>query len=200
MDERERRWREAMLKARDGDSAAYEALLREIGAMMRVMVHQRLRGMGFAAQEAEDVVQEALIALHVKRHTWDAERPIVPWVRAIARYKMLDAARRLGRTRRRSHDRPVEEMADRLPAPAPRVLAAGRDAEALVARLPARERGVVEALALDGLDVAAAAARLSISEGSVRVAFHRGLARIARLADETPPRPRPGDAGWTRTT
>ncbi|MGM0584868.1 MAG: sigma-70 family RNA polymerase sigma factor, partial [Pseudomonadota bacterium] len=168
--------------ARRGDSAAYESLLREAAEMMRAMVRARLGAMGFGPEEVEDVVQEALIALHVKRDTWDAERPITPWIRAIARYRMLDAARSLGRSRRRAHDRPVEEMADRLAAPAGAPHGAARDAETLVARLPARERGVVEALSLDGMSVAGAAARLSISEGSVRVAFHRGLARLSRLA------------------
>lgn len=171
-----------MRAARSGDSAAYEALLGEIALMLRAMVNQRLRAMGINAQEVEDVVQDALMAVHLKRDTWEADRPLVPWVRAIAQYKMLDAARSHGRRRRRAHDRPVEEMADRLPAPAGAPWGMARDAERLVARLPARERGVVSALALDGMSVECVALRLAISEGAVRVAFHRGLARLARLA------------------
>ncbi|HKK36173.1 MAG TPA: sigma-70 family RNA polymerase sigma factor [Paracoccaceae bacterium] len=189
MDEREDRWRSAMLKARAGDAAAYEALLGEIAELIRRAAGRRLTAMGLGMEEVEDVVQETLIALHAKRHTWDPDRPILPWVRAIARHKTLDAARRLIRGRGRLHARPVEELAELIAAPEAAPAGARRDAEALVARLPARERGVVAALAFEGLSVAAAAARLSIGEGAVRVAFHRALARLARLAHEPGPAP-----------
>lgn len=182
MDERERRWSDAMRAARGGDEAAYGALLREVAAAIRSGARRRLGAAGWGAAEVEDVVQEALIALHEKRGTWDEGRPIVPWVRAIARHKTLDALRRLSRGRGRISGVPVEELADVLAAPEGAPEMARRDAEAVVDRLPARERSVVRALAFEGASHSATAARLAISEGAVRVAFHRGLARAARLA------------------
>lgn len=182
-----------MRRARRGDCAAYASLLREIAAFLRPIVRARLGAMGFGAQEVEDVVQEALTTIHLKRDTWDEGRPLMPWLRAIARHKTLDAARRLGRMRRRADPRPVEDMADLLPAPAAAVAQADAHAQSLVAGLPARERGVVAALGIEGLSVAAAARRLSISEGAVRVAFHRGLSRLRALVDAADIAPR-GDA------
>lgn len=187
MQDRERRWSDALRAARDGDEAAYADFLREAAGLIRGAALARLAAMGLGPEEVEDVVQETLIALHDKRHTWDPDRPVTPWVRAIARHKTIDAARRLARSRNRLHARPVEEMAELLAAPAGTPLSARRDAETLVARLPDRERGVVSALAFEGLSISAVAARLSIAEGAVRVAFHRGLARIARLAAEPAP-------------
>ena len=181
-DDRDGRLSAALLAARGGDAAAYAAFLREAAELIRAAARGRLAAMGFGPEEVEDVVQETLIALHDKRHTWDPDRPVIPWLRAIARHKTLDAARRLGRGRRRHDARPVEDFAEVLAAPAGTPPGARLDAEALVARLPERERGVVAALAFEGLGVAAVAARLSIAEGAVRVAFHRGLARVARLA------------------
>jgi RNA polymerase sigma-70 factor (ECF subfamily) len=52
--------------------------------------------------------------------------------------------------------------------------------------LPARERGVVAALGLEGLSVAAAARRFAISEGAVRIALHRGLSRLRALSADDP--------------
>ncbi len=72
-------------------------------------------GWVFSASDAEDVVQEVLIAIHSKRHTWDEARPFLPWVGAVVRYKALDAVRRLARERRRHVDTPVEDWADLLP-------------------------------------------------------------------------------------
>lgn len=171
-----------MIAARAGDRAAYARLLAEVAEALRPLIRARLARLGFDAAHAEDALQEALIALHEKGGTWDGRRPITPWIRAIARHKALDLARRLGRARARTADAPVEAWAERLPAedlapPEP------ADAANLVAGLPRRERGVVSALGLEGLTVAAAAMRLGMSEGAVRVAFHRGLARLRAQAE-----------------
>lgn len=170
-----------MRAARTGDGGAYARLLAEIATALRPLVRARLAQLGFDPDHAEDAVQEALIAIHAKADTWDEARPFVPWVRAIARHKTLDLARRLGRSRARLAPVPVEDWADFLAAPmeAPRPEA---QAAALVATLPGRERGAVAALGLEGLSVRAAAGRLGISEGAVRVAFHRGLARLRTKA------------------
>ena len=183
MDEREARWAALMLAARGGDGTAYAALLREIAEVLRGVVRRRLTRMGLGPDEAEDVVQEALIGLHAKRHTWDAARPILPWVHAIARYKMLDAARRLGRTRRATADLAVDDLAEILAAPGAERDLRGFDAAQAVADLPAREQAVVTGLALEGASVAALAERMAVSEVAIRVAFHRGLARLRRRAE-----------------
>lgn len=187
MEPREDRWAGAMRAALDGDRAAYERLLGEVAAMLRGLVRAKLLRLGLGPDDAEDVVQEVLMALHQKRETWDRTRPFLPWLHAMAEYKVIDAARRLGRARRRTVDEPVEAMADRLPAPpGPELAVAMADPERAIAVLPSRERSVVAALGIEGLSVEGTAARFSISESAVRVAFHRGLARLSRLADAQP--------------
>jgi RNA polymerase sigma-70 factor (ECF subfamily) len=37
------------------------------------------------------------LAIHLKRHTWDGNEAITPWVKAIARHKLIDELRRRGR-------------------------------------------------------------------------------------------------------
>lgn len=184
MEAREDRWAAAMRAGLDGDRAAYERLLGEVAAMLRGVARARLVRYGLGPDEAEDVVQEVLMALHQKRATWDPARRFLPWLHAIAEYKLIDAARHLGRARRRTVSEPVEEMADRLPAPAgPELACATADPVRAVAHLPSRERGVVAALGIEGLSVRGTASRFSISEAAVRVAFHRGLARLSRQAE-----------------
>lgn len=180
--DRETGWSAAMRDARAGDATAYRQLLGEMALVLRGIARRHLVRLGLGPDEAEDVVQETLLALHLKRDSWDETRPILPWVHAIARYKMLDAARRLGRARRGTVDLPAEAFAELVAAPAPARDMTGVDPEKLVAGLPARERGVVAALALDGQSVAETAARFGIGEGAVRVAFHRGLARLSGAA------------------
>jgi RNA polymerase sigma-70 factor (ECF subfamily) len=52
--------------------------------------------LGALEGEAEDIVQEVLLTIHLKRGTWDQSRPIGPWIAAIARNKLIDILRRRG--------------------------------------------------------------------------------------------------------
>jgi DNA-directed RNA polymerase specialized sigma24 family protein len=62
--------------------------------------------------EAEDIVQEVLLAIHIKRGTWDQARPVGPWVAAITRNKLIDVLPRHG-----GHANvPIEDLAEIMPA------------------------------------------------------------------------------------
>ena len=51
-------------------------------------------GAGLGVEDSEDIVQDALLAMHLKRDTWDDSQPLEPWLRAIAHHKMVDHLRR----------------------------------------------------------------------------------------------------------
>src|SRR3954467_10712649 len=82
-----------MEQALQGDARAYEELLVSLTAGLRALVRSRARAVGL---DAEDIVQEVLLALHLKRGTWNVGTPVAPWVAAIARNKLIDALRRRG--------------------------------------------------------------------------------------------------------
>jgi RNA polymerase sigma-70 factor (ECF subfamily) len=84
-----------MRAERRGDGVAYERP--HLALMLRRRVRTPLAKVGLRVHEAEDVVQEILIGLHAKRHTWDETRPLVPGLYTITRDKFIDAGRRLRR-------------------------------------------------------------------------------------------------------
>ncbi|MEO0762195.1 MAG: sigma-70 family RNA polymerase sigma factor, partial [Pseudomonadota bacterium] len=173
----------AMQAAIAGDRRAYATLLAAIAERVRRHARGRLRRVGAGDEDVEDVVQEVLVAVHTRRDTWEPGRPIGPWVDAIIRYKTVDALRRLGRRRAMTSDT-LDVVAATVAAPVPAAHPGGlAEMRRHLAALPGRERGVVAALGLDGMTIAGCAERFGISEGAVRVAFHRGLARLARFAD-----------------
>ncbi|MBS0558713.1 MAG: hypothetical protein JSR21_01540 [Proteobacteria bacterium] len=47
--------------------------------------------------DAEDAVQDILLTVHAVRHTYDPSRPFKPWPVGIARHRLLDRLRVLGR-------------------------------------------------------------------------------------------------------
>ena len=163
-----------MRRARQGDDEAYRRLLGHVSVWLRVVVRRGLVSAGRSTADCEDVVQEALLAMHLKRDTWDETQPIEPWLRAIARYKLVDHLRRRG-----FHDHvDIDDHADRLTA-APVDADATVDSQALLASLPERQRRIVEEISLEGRRAAEVAARLGMSEGAVRVTLHRALRALA---------------------
>src|SRR5712675_3746007 len=95
-----------MLASLDGDAASHRALLDRLSGRLRAYYRGKLARIGRGAAEAEDLVQEALLAIHFKRHTYDPAEPLTPWVHAIARYKLIDFLRR---TRTSLDDVPIDE-------------------------------------------------------------------------------------------
>ncbi len=174
MTNRELEWSSWMRASSAGDEAAYTRLLAGLAPVLRGIAWRSLAGTRLES-DLEDVVQETLLAIHLKRHTWDETRPFEPWLWAIIRHKLVDAARRCGFR----VEVPVDDFTDVLAAPMPDPERSVGSLERYFDELPARQKDVVRALTLDGATVRDTAARLRTSEGNVRVALHRGLAALA---------------------
>src|SRR6202047_914207 len=86
-----------MRLANSGDTAAYHRLLKAVTPVLRAAARNGLARAGQPVDQSEDIVQDILLAVHLKRHTWDANAPFAPWLFAIARNKLIDALRRRGR-------------------------------------------------------------------------------------------------------
>ena len=162
----EAQYREWMLAALAGDGPAYRRLLAALTAHLRAYFRRRA-GPG----EAEDLVQETLIAIHTKRATYDPALPFTAWVHGIARYKLIDSWRR----QKRAGEVPLDDAPEIFAQDETESAIARRDVAKLLARLPEGRRKLVEALKIEGRSVAEIAAATGISEVSVKVTVHRAL-------------------------
>jgi RNA polymerase sigma-70 factor (ECF subfamily) len=166
-----------MRLARRGDDDAYRRLLGDVTVWLRAVVRRGLATAGRSGADCEDIVQETLLAMHLKRDTWDETRPIGPWLRAIARHKLADYLRRRGFTDHVDIDDHADapELAVEVDA------AASLDSRRMLASLPERQRRVVQEISIEGRRAADVARNLGISEGAVRVTLHRALKALAVL-------------------
>ena len=174
MTDREAEWSALMRAALAGDGQAYARFLRAVTPVLRGIVRARARSP--SPDLNEDILQEVLLAIHAKRHTWDSTAPILPWLYAVTRHKVIDAFRR----RSRAVELPVEDFAEVLMAESPDATAA-RDLDRLVARLDPRSAEILRAMGLRAEPAAEVAGRLNMTEGAVRVALHRAMGRLSRL-------------------
>ena len=161
-----------MRAALDGDEKAYAVVLHRVAALVRSFVRRRTTAGGI---DPEDIVQDTLLAIHLKRHTWRQDQPVLPWIYAIARFKLIDAFRRRGR--RIEVD--IDAIAETAAEPEPERVSE-RDLGRVLDSLPPGQRAVVSAISVDGRSIGQTATRLGMSETAVRVALHRALAAIAR--------------------
>ena len=174
MTDRNDRWGALLIRANRGEAVAYAAFLQDVTPVIRTIV----RGRSSAEAENEDIVQEVLLAIHAKRHTWREGDPVAPWLYAIARYKTADAFRR----RKGTTQVPIDDLADRLADEAPGDPTAARDLARLMDGLDDRSAGIVRAVGVEGESAGEVGARMGMSEGAVRVAYHRALTRLKKLA------------------
>ena len=168
---------ELLRAANRGDTAAYARFLEAVAPIVRSVA--RARGAGLGADVWEDVVQETLLAIHLKRQTWREDAPVRPWLYAIVRFKVVDAFRSRGR---RVHVQ-IDDFSESLPAEPGEDPTQAGDIERVLSRLDDRSALIVRAIGLDGAEVSEVAARHDMSETAVRVALHRGLKKIGKLRE-----------------
>ncbi len=176
MNASEGRLKSLLLRGLDGDAPAYQAFLMEMSTHLRAYFRKRLARL---PDEVEDLVQESLLAIHNKRHTYDADQPLTAWVHAIAKYKLVDLLRR--RASRDALTDPLDDEVDFLSAADSGAAEARRDLGKLLEQLPDRQRLPIVHTKLEGLSVTEAAQRSGMSESAVKVGVHRGMKALAAL-------------------
>jgi RNA polymerase sigma-70 factor, ECF subfamily len=169
--ERSRIRAQLMERVQRGDVDACRLLLDDVGPAVTRFLRTRVAG-----DEVEDVYQEIFMALFQARHTYEAGRPLEPWLFAIARNIAADHLRR--RWSRASWEELTADLPERAagdsPAPSP-------DIEGLLTRLPPAQREAFAMLKLQGMTLQAAAGRAGISVGALKVRAHRAYKALRKM-------------------
>jgi RNA polymerase sigma-70 factor (ECF subfamily) len=164
-------WSALMAAAQAGNAALYHRLLVEVDAWLR-----RYYGRRLPPAMVADAVQDTLMAIHEKRHTYDPVRPFEPWLAAIARYKWIDRLRAMKTA-------PTEALTDDIATPDHGdAVSSAWSLERLLRELKPAQAEVIRLVKLQGLSIEEAAARTGQSVSLVKVNIHRGLGRLSAIA------------------
>jgi RNA polymerase sigma factor (sigma-70 family) len=178
----ERELRGLLIASLAGSAVDYRRFLERLGSHLRAYYKGKLVRSGRADTEAEDLVQETLMVIHTRRHTYDVTQPVTPWIHAIARYKLIDHLRH---TRSAAANVPVEDAGVLLVQGDHVAAESSLDVERLLALLPLKMRNAIRSTKVDGLSTAEAAARSGMSETAIKVSVHRGLKALAKRVGGT---------------
>lgn len=171
--QQESRLESLMVASQAGDASAHRTLLTALAPRLRAYFRRRLPS---GVADVEDLVQETLISIHRRRDSYRPDLPLLAWVHGIARFRLIDHYRRIGRRR----ETPLAETDDHEQAFGDAV-DSRIDADRILAGLPNRDEALVRLTRIEGRSVAEAAAAQGLSEGAAKVAIHRALRRLESL-------------------
>jgi RNA polymerase sigma-70 factor (ECF subfamily) len=187
---------ELIERARQGDGAAWEALVREHQEPSFRLAYLMLGD----AQQAEDVTQEAFIRAYRAIDQFDSTRPFRPWMLSITANLARNQRRSLGRyfaalrsLVSSSPDTEIHQAADHLEN---RVAQRweSRTMWRAIRRLDQRDQEVIYLRYFLDLPISEAAGMLGVAEGTVKSRTHRALNRLQTVIDRDFPALR---EGWT---
>lgn len=160
-----------------GDEQALEQLLRRSAPALRTLA----RRLGASAEDAEDLVQETLVAAISGADRYDTSRPLLPWLKGILTFRAAKLARETLRARR-GYALPGRDAAV---ASDPAHVAAGRelgdDVRAAIGSLPPMYQEPLQQFLLAGRSPIEIAHGLGVERATIRVRLHRGLHRLRGL-------------------
>jgi RNA polymerase sigma-70 factor (ECF subfamily) len=170
-------------RARTGDEAAWEMLVREHQEPIFRLAYLLLGD----AHEAEDVAQDTFVRAFRALHTFDIARSMRPWLLTIAsnlaRNKMRSLSRYLAALRRNAQ----LETAVADPATSPGERSAQQwEAHTLwqaVRRLKTHEQEVVYMRYFLELSEVEMASALQVAPGTIKSRLHRAIAQLRTLVD-----------------
>lgn len=163
-----------MAAAQKGDKKAYSEVLALCQAWLKMYLSRRL-----APEHVEDTIQEVLLAVHRKRHTYDSSRPFPPWFVAITRYKWLDRLRTHYKAEEAelTDDHGVESHEETVLS---RILL-----EDVMSHLPPAQAEVLRLAKVEGRSIEEISFTTGQSASLVKVNIHRARKKLVKMLEKS---------------
>lgn len=158
--------------SRKGDQAAYRLLLEGLGALLKLFLMGTMNPRMRSKEQVEDLVQDVLISIHKKRDLYSDELPFLPWVFAIARYRLIDSLRM---EKRRPECVEWIEKFDSVSVTEMPSFSEEEEGTALLAGLSPERQEILRLAKVDEIPLAEIAAKKGMSLSAVKVSVHRSL-------------------------
>lgn len=182
--------REGLRLSMQGERPAYEAFLEKVAVMMRAYLSHTQSYVRRNPEKVEELVQEVLLAIHLKKATYRSEMPILPWLYTIAKYRLIDSIRADAR-RPQTTDWEDGLLADQaLLANSPDALdgsllvEARQELEAALSGLSDKQRQVLVMAKAEDVPLAEIGMKMKMSVSAVKVTVHRAISGIRTRSEK----------------
>jgi len=167
------RWNEWIKAAFNGDKSSYRLLLTNLRPWLMAYFSKRIH-----KEAVEDLVQETLMSLHSKMHTYNPEKPFGPWISAVARHRWIDYMRKTLKYIELEFNEEIfipDENKER---------GAKDDIKKLLKLIPPAQAEVIDLVKLQEMTIEEASNKTGHSQSSVKVMIHRGIKKMAAAVKE----------------
>lgn len=173
---------ELLIRANNGDNVSYERLLGWLNDHCQLQLKKGMsRYYNFPKQAFDDITQDVLITFHTTHQTFDCNRPLLPWINAIIRHKMIDFMRR-------------KDFVVMMNGPDIEILKGSwiieedfsvsdsSDLLKLIEELPSQQYEILKLAKIEGYSSKEIAQELNLTDSNVKVALHRAIKKLKKLA------------------
>jgi len=164
--------------ALDGDEKSYSDFLTEVSMILRKYLTKKI----FQSDDREDVLQEILLSIHKARHTFDCERPVKPWVMAIATYRINDYLR--AHYKKKENEVTDFDSISNFFEQDVTNSGVASELESIVNTLPEKQKKIVYMMKIEGYSVKEVAAAMGMSESAIKVSAHRSYKLLRKKMEQ----------------
>jgi RNA polymerase sigma-70 factor, ECF subfamily len=162
---------ELIYAAQSGDKISYDLFLRNLLPHLKGIVSSTTKG----SLPFEDVIQEALIAIHKALPTYVYPRSVLKWAKIITRHKAIDMLRSSARYRLNEHEYDEQVIKDFSVIKDPEDAVALKDALSL---LDEEERKLLFAVKIEGRRYNELCMVFNEQESTLKVRVHRTIKKL----------------------
>ncbi len=168
--DRDSELRELLRLSIDGDTQAYNTFLKRVAEMLTSYLTKKMSARS-SKLGVEDLVQDVLLAVHQKKHTYRSDLPILPWLFSIAKYRLIDSYRQASKHELVTFDDDLNSFNDfAISASEARL-----DVSTLFESLPPKQREVLRLAKIEELPLEEISRRVDMSVPAVKVSIHRSI-------------------------
>jgi len=168
-------------KCRQDSAEAWRELVRRVSPLVYRISLRMLR----STNEAEDACQEVFLRIHRSFDTYDATRPLAPWVGRITYNVCLRRLTKVSRKKSLTTDPAEIAQVGDAENPGPEVRAAGKEAcqilEEALLRLSAQDQALVDLRYREGLSDSEVAEATGMPVGTVKTRLHRARGKLRKM-------------------
>lgn len=163
---------ELFISGINGNVKAYNQFLHQVKPLLRAVINKRI-----SSNDSEDTLQEILISIHKARHTYDGKRPLIPWLYAIAQFRIIDSLRKIY-SPLHSQTVHIDNFEEILACDVTKTAYQTELLDETLSQIPVREQNILTMMHIEGYTVKEISQKLLLNESTIKVSVHRTIKKL----------------------
>jgi RNA polymerase sigma-70 factor (ECF subfamily) len=166
-------WNELLQQSQQGNKNSYKQFLTEAQPFVKAVIYNKVNNQAII----DDILQDALLAIHNSLHTYDSNRSAKSWISVIAKNKALDYLKS------NQHKLSQAEDIENLKTESAESNANNYDLEKAIQQVSVKQQEIILKMKIEGKTAKETALELNMTESAVKTAAHRAYKLIKEFLE-----------------